>query len=192
MAMRQRIRDGLALSHERLDARMTALCLSPSTDVRRLLLVHGRALPPVVAGLRSMGGECLWPEWDGPARVSALLQALGPDATAVDSLQPEKFDNDAMVWGGLYALLGSRLGNRVIVRNLAAAGQPTDIAFLQPGPDDALEWRRFLARMEAALGPTGAAISFEDAIEGALRVMGRYLEAVGHVGRVELSGAPRD
>lgn len=190
--MRQRIREGLALSHERLDVRMTALCLSPRTNLRRLLLVHAHALPPVVAGLRAVGAERLWPDWDGPARLAALSQVLGSEVAAGGASKPERFDNDAMVWGGLYALLGSRLGNRVIVRKLAAAGEPTDIAFLRPGADDALEWRRFLARMEAALGPASAETSYEDAIEGALRVMGRYLEAVGRVGRTERTGFPLD
>ena len=89
-----------------------------------------------------------------------------------------------MPWGGLYALLGSRLGNKVVLRRLAEAGEPATSAFLRHGADDALEWRRFLERLEAALGPAGAG-ACRGAIEGAALVMGRYLDAVERLSRRE-------
>ena len=88
-----------------------------------------------------------------------------------------------MVWGGLYALLGSRLGDRVILRRLGEAGEPVDSAFLRRGACDGPEWRRFLERLEAALGAPARAELCRDAIEGAALVMKRYLEAVERLGR---------
>ena len=185
--MRQRLRAGLAPLHERLDARITAACLSPRADLRRLLAVHARALPPVVAGLQASGAARLWPEWDGPARLAALLSESSPGPPNGVASPRESFDGDAMVWGGLYALLGSRLGNRVVLRRLAEGGEPTDSAFLRPGADDGLEWRRFLEAMEAALGPAAGGDGCRDAIEGAALVMERYLDAaerLGHGARI--------
>lgn len=182
--VRQRLRAGLAPLHDRLDARITAVCLSPRADFGRLLTVHAQAFPPVVAGLRAAGAARLWPDWDGPARLAALSAELGrlaPDPRG-GPRTPARFENEAMVWGGLYALLGSRLGNRVILRRLAETGEPADSAFLRPRKDDGPEWRRFLERQEAALGRGGAG-ACHDAIEGAALVMKRYLEAVERLGR---------
>lgn len=182
--MRQRLRAGLAPLHDRLDARITAACLSPRADLGRLLTVHAHAFPPVVAGLRAAGAARLWPDWDGPARLVALSAELGRFTAAPrgETRTPARFENEAMVWGGLYALLGSRLGNRVILRRLAEAGERTESAFLRPGMDDGPEWRRFLERQEAALGRRGAD-ACRGAIEGAALVMERYLDAVERVGR---------
>ena len=189
--MRQRLRTGLAPLHDRLDARITAVCLSPRADLRRLLTVHAHALPPAVAGLRAAGAALLWPEWDGPARLSTLSAELGLGAPPCGASPPENFEGDAMAWGGLYALLGSRLGNRVVLRRLAEAGQPADSAFLRPGADDALEWRRFLDRLEAALGPASAgADACNGAMEGAALVMKRYLNAVERLVQAERIGEP--
>ena len=87
-----------------------------------------------------------------------------------------------MVWGGLYALLGSRLGNKVVLRRLAEGGEPADSAFLRPGAEDGPVWRRFLDRLEAALGPAAGADAFRDAVEGAAAVMERYLDAAERLG----------
>src|SRR3712207_788351 len=177
MTMRQRLREGLAPLHERLDARITEACLSPRADLRRLLAVHARAFPPVVAGVHAAGASRLWPGWDGPARLAALSAELGPGAPCGGASRPESFGNEPMAWGGLYALLGSRLGNKVILRRLAEGGEPADSAFLRPGAEDGPEWRRFLDRLEAALGPAAAGPdACRDAIEGAALVMRRYLD----------------
>ncbi len=185
MTVRQRLRAGLAPLHDRLDARITAVCLSPRADLARLLTVHASALPPVVAGLQAAGAARLWPGWDEPARLAVLSAELGSGVLHGGASPPERFGNEAMAWGGLYALLGSRLGNKVILRRLAEAGDPADSAFLRHGTGDGgPEWRRFLDRLEAALGPTGGgAGACRDAIEGAALVMERYLDAVERLGR---------
>lgn len=190
--VRQRLRDGLAPLHERLDARLTEVCLSPRADTRRLLTVHAGAYPPIVAGLLAAGAERVWPEWDGPDRLAALL-AEARDRTPGPGAAPlVDFGNDAAVWGGLYALLGSRLGNRLILRRLAESGEPVDSAFLRPGAGDAQEWRRFVERLETALGPAGGAGACDDAVEGAALVMRRYLDAVERTAMAEgAKGRPR-
>jgi hypothetical protein len=65
---------------------------------------------------------------------------------------------------------------------LAEAGEPADSAFLRPGADDASEWRRFLDRLEAALG-RAEPVACSGAIEGAALVMERYLDAAERLGR---------
>ncbi|MBD0273880.1 MAG: hypothetical protein ICV73_18370, partial [Acetobacteraceae bacterium] len=133
--------------------------------------------------LQAAGAERLWPGWDGPARLAALSAELGLGTPRGGAFPPERFGNDAMAWGGLYALLGSRLGNKVVLRRLAEGGEPADSAFLRPGPGDGPEWRRFLDRLEAALGPPAAlAGARRDAVEGAALVMRRYLDAVERLG----------
>lgn len=184
MTARQRLREGLAPLHARLDARITGACLSPRADLRRLLAVHARAFPPVVAGLRAAGAERLWPGWDGPARLAALSAEAGPgaapDGGGGGATPPERFRNEHMAWGGLYALLGSRLGNKVVLRRLAEGGEPSDSGFLRPGAEDGPEWRRFLDRLDAVSGPSEGAC--RDVIEGAALVMRRYLDAAARLG----------
>lgn len=179
--VRQRLKEGLAPLHALLDARITAVCLSPRADLGRLLAVHAHAFPPTVAGLLAAGATRLWPCWDGPARLAALSAEAQAGALRAGAGPPERFGNDAMAWGGLYALLGSRLGNKVILKRLADAGEPADSAFLRPGVGDGPEWRRFLERLEAALGTAAAC---RDATAGAALVMGRYLDAVEQVDRL--------
>ena len=191
ITVRQRLKEGVAPLHERLDARITAVCLSPRTDLGCLLAIHAHAFPPVVAGLLAAGAARLWPGWDGPARLAALSAEVEPRALRAGTERPERFGNEAMAWGGLYALLGARLGNRAILRRLGEAGEPVGSAFLRHGADDGLEWRRFLDRLEAVLGPPGRAEACRCAIEGAALVMARYLDAVERVGgRVARIGEP--
>lgn len=183
MTVRQRLRTGLAPLHEKLDARITAACLSPRADAARLLAVHVLAFPPVVAGLQAAGAARLWPAWDGPARLAALLAEAGLGAPHGPVPPPETFGSEAMAWGGLYAVLGSRLGNRVVLHRLAAAGEPADSAFLRPGAGDGAEWRRFLDRLEAVLGPAAAGMNVcRGAVEGAALVLERYMDAVERLG----------
>lgn len=188
MTMRQRLRKGLAPLHERLDARITAVCLWPRADLQRLLAVHAQAFPPVVAGLQAAGAARLWPGWDGPERLAALSAELDRGTLHGGAPPAERFETPSMAWGGLYALLGSRLGNRVILRRLAEGGEPADSAFLRPGSDDGPEWRRFLDRLETALGPSAGDGAHRDAIEGAALVMERYLDAAERLGQAPRVG----
>jgi heme oxygenase len=173
--VRQGLRDGLAGLHGELDGRVSAACLQPQPDMRRLLALHAAALPPLVTGLDAAGAAELWPEWDEPARLLAIaadLRALGmaPPGPAM----PIRFARGAEVWGGLYALLGSRLGNRIVLRHFAEAGAPSASAFLRFGEADRGLWPRFLTALETS--PIATAL---DALqEGGRRVMQRYLDVL--------------
>jgi heme oxygenase len=168
---REFLKQGLATLHETLDARVSAACLRPVRSLPRLLRLHAEALPPLVAGLDRAGAARLCPGWDEPERLAALsedLRAHGLPSGTGES--PARFASEAAAWGGLYALLGSRLGTLVVLRQFTAAGQPADSAFLHHGGGG---WPAFLARLEAALAGPGLA----EALGGAELVMRRYLTA---------------
>lgn len=178
---RQSLRDGLAPLHDALDARVSDTCLEPRPDLCRLLALHAAALPALVAGLEAAGAADLWPGWDEPARLDALsadLAALGLPLPEADPIRfaPIPFTAGPQAWGGLYALLGSRLGNRVILRRFAEAGLPADSAFLRFGEADRARWPAFLATLDAAAD----AVALAGMLEGGRRVMQRYLDALPH------------
>lgn len=168
---RQRLRVGLARLHDTLDAGVDAACLQPRPDLRRLLALHAAALPPLVAGLEAAGAAALWPGWDEPARLASLAADLrAPGLTHPGAAVP--FRPGAEVWGGIYALLGSRLGTRMLLRRFNGAGLPAENAFLRFGEADRTGWPRFVEALEAAAVTAG----LDGMIEGGRRVMQFYLD----------------
>jgi heme oxygenase len=178
--VRSGLRARTAAAHARLDRSIEACCLGAPPDLRRLLAVHCAALGAIVPALERAGAARLFPGWDGRSRLSALeadLAELGADRPRRPGAAPS-FPSHQEVWGALYAVEGSRLGNRVLLRRLAEHGSDLGqraTRFLAHRPEDAAAWPRLLARIEA-LDYRGE--DFEAAVRGAERVFGAYLVAV--------------
>jgi heme oxygenase len=177
--MRPRLRARTAALHARLDRIIEASCLGEPLDLRRLLTIHHAALGTIVPALECAGAARLFPGWDGRSRLLALeadmaaLRADPPRRLSIEGL----FQSDQEVWGALYAIDGSRLGNQVLLRRVAKHGNDLGgcaTRFLAHRPEDAVAWPRLVARLEA-LDYRGE--DFEAMARGAERVFEVYLVA---------------
>jgi heme oxygenase len=177
--MRSRLRARTAALHARLDRIIEASCLGEPLNLRRLLTIHQAALSTIIPVLESAGAARLFPGWDGRSRLLALevdmaeLRADPPRRLSIEGL----FPSEQEVWGALYAVEGSRLGNQVLLRRVAKHGNHLEgraTRFLAHRPKDAVAWPRLAARLEA-LNYRGE--DFEAMARGAERVFGVYLVA---------------
>jgi heme oxygenase len=167
--------------HTRLDRMVNSFCLGDTLRLGRLLTIHYDALTLLVPALERAGAEHLSPGWEGRSRLAALeedLRALGT--------RPKRnpgylfsFVREPEIWGALYAVEGSRLGNRIILRHVMECGGEAErlaTQFLAHGLEDRTAWGRFLARLDELQYCDEA---FELAVLGAERVFKTYLDSVG-------------
>ena len=162
MSVRFALRDATQDRHDALDARFASLDLSDRHDYARFLAAQAAALLPYEATLDHAGAAQLLPDWPGHRRGAAIvadLDALGtplPAPVAVPSIIGEP---DML--GALYVLEGSRLGGKMLARQVAA-GLPT--AFLSHRPP--LTWADFVSLLEQKLqSPVDQAVALRAANE---------------------------
>jgi heme oxygenase len=90
---------------------------------------------------------------------------------------PPSFVREPEIWGALYAVEGSRLGNRIILRRVMECGSEAErraTQFLAHGLEDRTAWGGFVAQLDD-LQYYGEA--FELAVIGAERVFETYLNS---------------
>jgi heme oxygenase len=191
--MRAVLRAGVAGLHARLDRAIAATCLGEPPDLWRLLGTHHAALGLVVPALERGGAARLLPGWEGRSRLAALAADLaelraGPPPPPPAGGAGLRLAGEPEVWGALYAVEDSRLGNRVLLRRVGRRAT----RFLAHRPEDAAAaWPRLVARLDA-LDCRGA--DCEAALRGARAVFGLYLAAAerhgcGHGGGDRGGGA---
>ena len=171
--------------HTRLDRLVNSSCLNDTLRLGRLLTIHYDALMLLVPALERGGAEHICPGWEGRSRLTALeedLRALGMCPNTNPAYSPS-FTREPEIWGALYAVEGSRRGNRIIlcrVMECASEAERRATQFLTHGLEDHTAWGEFLARLEA-LQYCGEA--FELAVLGAERVFETYLDLAGRYSR---------
>jgi heme oxygenase (biliverdin-IX-beta and delta-forming) len=144
----------------------------------RLLTIHYDALTLLVPALERAGAEEVCRGWEGRSRLAALeedLRALGTLPNRNPAYRPS-FVSAPEIWGALYAIEGSRLGNRIILCRVMECGSEAErraTQFLAHRLEDSTAWGGFLARLEA-LQYCGE--EFELAVLGAERVFETYLD----------------
>lgn len=114
--------------------------------------------PPTLAAHRAQLGEDL----------SACEALLPPDAMARAPVPADRVSRaPAFVWGVSYVLEGSRLGGRVLYRQLAERLAPHPLNYLQgAGEQTGAHWKAFLAQLRAqAFGPAEVRSACDGAIE---------------------------
>jgi heme oxygenase len=179
--MRTKLRARIAILHTRLDRLVSSSCLGDKLRLGCLLTIHYDALKLLVPALERAGAEHVCPGWEGRSRLAALeedLRALGMRPNK-NLACPPSFGREPEIWGALYAVEGSRLGNRIILRRVMECGSEAErraTLFLTHGLEDRTAWGGFLARLEA-LEYCGEA--FELAVLGAERVFETYLDLAG-------------
>jgi heme oxygenase (biliverdin-IX-beta and delta-forming) len=179
--IRTKLRARIIILHTRLDRLVNSSCLGDTIRLGRLLSIHYDALMLLVPALERAGAEHACPGWEGRSRLAALeedLKALGMPPNR-NPAHPPSFVREPEIWGALYAVEGSRLGSRIILRRVMKSGSEAErraTQFLAHGREDRTAWGGFLARFEA-IQYCGEA--FELAVLGAERVFETYLDSVG-------------
>lgn len=135
--------------HDALDAHFSGLNLADDGDYALFLTAHAAAFLPTEQALAEAGADTL-AEWSELRRSDALkedLAVLGL-ATPQPMAAPDYASHAAML-GGAYVLEGSRLGGKLLRRQLRP-DQPSN--FLSP--PKSLAWRDFIAHLEQMLSST--------------------------------------
>jgi heme oxygenase len=141
-AIRTKLR---ATLHTCLDRLVNSSCLGDTLRLGRLLTIDYDALTLLVPALERAGAEHVCPGWEGRSR----LAAPEGDLRALDILPntnpayPPSFVREPEIWGALYAVEGSRLGNRIILRRVMESGSEAErraTQFLAHGQEDRTAW----------------------------------------------------
>jgi heme oxygenase len=173
------LRARTATLHAQLDEVVNSSCLDVALGLGRLLIIHHDALMLLVPALERVGAGHVYSEWEGRSRLAALeddlrLLRVLPRRIPGD---PPSFANEPEIWGALYALEGSRLGNRIILEKVTKCGREDErcaTRFLSHGLEGTTAWVRFVAQLDD-LHYCGEA--FEWAVHGAERVFETYLNS---------------
>ncbi|QDP18933.1 biliverdin-producing heme oxygenase [Sphingomonas xanthus] len=162
MSAHAELREATREAHDAIDAAFSALNLGERDDYAAFLTAHAMAFLPVEQALADSGADELFPGWLGARRADLLLADL--DALGIAVPPPEQaptYADRAALLGGLYVIEGSRLGGKLLRREV---GEGLSAGFLNaetpPG-----HWRAFLAILDRLIysgseqrGATDAAI----------------------------------
>lgn len=152
--IRQHLRTLTGPLHAQVDAAFGRFDLATRPGYTRFLRAHARALLALEQALEHGGMAGRLPDWPQRKRSDALaadLAALGEPLPP--SLPAPRLTSDARgwCWGAAYVLEGSRLGGRVLTRQVQTSGQPNaPLAYLSHGSDQPL-WPRFIETLETAV-----------------------------------------
>jgi heme oxygenase (biliverdin-IX-beta and delta-forming) len=173
------LRDRIAALHAGLDYVISSSCVGGAIRLGRLLTIHYDALALVVPALERAGAEHVCPGWEGRSRLAALeedLRVLRARSHRILT-HPPSFVREPEIWGALYAIEGSRLGNRIILDRVMEGGSEDErraTQFLAHGLEDRTAWGGFVAQLDD-LHYRGEA--FEWVVLGAERVFETYLNS---------------
>ena len=153
------LKAGTAAWHERVDASLSRLDLARGEDYARFLSLHERTTLPIEHELEDAGIGQVLADWPARRRSAALLADMEVMRIPHSALRLDMgpLRGLAQLAGAAYVLEGSRLGGRILARQVAE-GYPA--AFLSHGAEARL-WGSFLDWMDTLqLSPreTGEAV----------------------------------
>jgi heme oxygenase len=151
--VRNSLRAATAEAHERLDGCVREINLADRQTFGRFLLAQSGPVVALEAALEHFGVARLLDDWPLRRRTAALLHDLEYLGLCADPCPAVWLTSVAQVFGTLYVLEGSRLGARVLLRQILAAAPSLEPAtrFLSHGSDPRL-WATFLQVLEANVG----------------------------------------
>ncbi len=164
------LREGTRAEHERLDGLFEAFDLADAGAYARFLNAHAEALLPVEAALDGVADRVIadWAERKRSAEVLADLAALGAPTPAAPAAAT--IETIPAIAGALYVIEGSRLGGRMLVKQVGA-GLPT--AYLG-GEQPRGRWPALLDAIDAVLTDD---VATEQAVLAARDVFDRFERA---------------
>ncbi len=113
------IRDATRMSHGHLDAALARLDLSIPLYYEGFLRSQAEALFPIEAALEAGGIERLIPDWQLRVRTPALMRDLETLGIVCNPFPMPEFKSGAEMFGAVYVLEASRMGERVMLARLA-------------------------------------------------------------------------
>lgn len=173
------LREATREDHDRVDGAFAAFELGSEAGYRDFLAAHARALVPVESWLAEAG----FPLAARGAALRSDLAAMG--AAPAPAARLGWTHGDAAHWGAAYVIEGSRLGGKVLARQVPPFFPHAYLA----APHAPGAWRAFLARMDEAAA-TGGADWHSAALVAARRTFGLFAAAAEAIG-VETMTAPR-
>lgn len=143
------LREETRIDHEAVDRAFGLLGLDDRARYGRFLRAHARILPAAEA---AVDPAALLPGWQG------RTAALGEDLAALGIAMPDTLPfplcaDDAVRWGAIYVIEGSRLGGAMLARSVPA-GLPAAYLSARHGPGG---WRNIQAALDGAADGEDAA-----------------------------------
>lgn len=171
---RFRLRQGTADCHERVDAAFSAVDLGSRAGYGQFLLAQAAAFFPAEQGLEAAGIDHLLPDWDHRRRSHLLAQDLIDLGLPVpEGLTVPVVTGGPAMLGWAYVLEGSRLGGKLLRREVAAE---LPVAFLSDNYPAA--WSTIVAVLDEQL-TEGPAI--DQAIESARSLFALFEQSAQHM-----------
>ncbi len=178
LSLRHHLRSATAALHERVDAYFAQFLQQGDKGYERFLLSSASAILPLEDALDKAGVSAVLPDWDERSRSAALKSDLAELSLAppvVDGVAGLPLPSDeAYLFGVLYVLEGSRLGARVISRELEQGQRAVPKRYLSHGEGKPL-WQSFVKQLEAS---EASRSNPEMVIAGAHAAFGMFLPAV--------------
>ena len=173
------LRTRTATLHAHLDRVVYSACVDEAFRLGRLLAIHYDALTLLVPALEQAGAKHVYPGWEGRSWLPALEEDLRLLRVRPHKISehPPSFAKEPEIWGALYSLEGSHLGNRIILRSVLECGSEDErraTQFLSHGSGEPSAWGRFVAQLD---NHRYCGEVFEWAALGAERVFETYLNA---------------
>lgn len=170
LAIRTRLRAATGPAHAQVDQIFARFDLSNPADYREFLAAHAKALLPVETWLDSHAPAVI-ADWPSRRRGHFLADDLAVLGQTPPVAQPfASSDHPAAVMGVLYVIEGSRLGGRVLARQVAPDLPATYLTPQANGPS----WPGLMQRLDEIVTDE---ISEEIAITAALQTFERFAQA---------------
>ena len=163
-SVRHKLRAATAEAHEHLDACAREMNLADRQTYGRFLMAQSGPVLALETALEDSGVALVLPDWPFRRRTAALRHDLEYLGLCAQSCRSVRLTSVAQIFGTLYVLEGSRLGARVLLRQILAAAPSLEPAtrFLSHGSDARL-WVTFLQVLEANVGISDLAESAQSA-----------------------------
>ncbi|EWC42306.1 biliverdin-producing heme oxygenase [Stutzerimonas stutzeri] len=146
--LRARLRQATAPLHEQVDAAFSSFGLDHPDGYCRFLRAHSRVLSATEIALEQAGMEKWLDDWPARVRRHALLDDLAElNCPPPAPLQVPGLNDIGSCWGAAYVLEGSRLGGRVLARQVRKSDPAAPVRYLEHGEVSRL-WPTFLVHLE--------------------------------------------
>lgn len=146
-SLRDRLRRATSQSHAALDARIATWRIETPAGYRAFLSASAKAIAPLELALERAGVAEWLPDWPQRVRRTALARDLASLGLETPSFAVAAVTSPDFGAGLLYVLEGSRLGARVLSRQVEAADRSLPLGYLTQGEGERL-WPSFLAWLE--------------------------------------------